>query len=71
MAKADNDFQIEPIRPEDLSLDAKSDMNISSSSKNKSVWQSFVDMNGFKQRHPDLVLGDKNNARKKTLQKRK
>jgi len=68
---AENDFQIEPIRPDDLSLDSESSMNISSSSKNKSAWQSFVDMNGFKQRHPTLVLGEKGNARKKSLQKRK
>jgi len=68
---AENDFQIDPIRPDDLSLDSESSMNISSSSKNKSAWQSFVDMNGFRQRHPTLILGKKKNARKKSLQKRK
>ena len=68
---AKNDFQIEPMRPDDLSLDSQSSMNISSSSKNKSAWQSFVDMNGFRQRNPTLVLGKKENAPKKSLQKRK
>ena len=68
MAKEDN-FGIEPMRPDDLSLGSKSVMNISSDSKNKSVWQSFVDMNGFRQRHQDLVK--KKNARKTQVQKRK
>ena len=68
---AKSDFQIEPMRPDDLSLDTKSDMNISSSSKNKSVWQSFVDMNGFRQRHPDLVLKGGKDAGKSKIQKRK
>ena len=68
MAKEDN-FGIEPMRPDDLSLGSKSVMNISSDSKNKSVWQSFVDKNGFRQRHPDLVK--KKNARKTQVQKRK
>lgn len=70
MAKEDA-FKVEPIRPDDLSLDSKSVMNISSSSKNKSVWQNFVDANGFRQRHPDIVLKENKNAAKKTLQKRK
>ncbi len=58
MAKEEQ-FKVEPIRPDDLSLDSKSVMNISSSSKNKSVWQTYVDANGFRQRHPDLVLNNK------------
>ena len=69
MAKDDN-YGIEPMRPGDLSLDSKSVMNISSDSKNKSAWQSYVDMNGFRQRHPDL-LGKKKNAGKTQVQKRK
>jgi hypothetical protein len=68
MAKEDN-YGIEPMRPGDLSLDSKSVMNISSDSKNKSVWQSYVDMNGFRQRHPDLLK--KKNAGKTQVQKRK
>ena len=46
---------IEPGRPHEASLQTReSNLHLSHSGKNKSVWQSFIDSSGFAKRHPDL-----------------
>jgi len=45
--------RIEPARPSGASLETRqTNLHLSNSGSNKSVWQSFVDAAGFVKRHP-------------------
>ena len=50
------------MRPDDLGLDSKQMLGVTSDSKNKSSWQTLVDGGGFQRRHPNIVLKKKKYA---------